>query len=91
VGDHHGALTVRDVHNLGNMQSSSTDVYPNTQTFTFCKATYTSPYIVFKPDEYYSNQVERVGQRVHDAAEADTAPRRPWSRSTTAPRTSPTP
>ena len=48
-------------HNLGDMQSSSTDVYANTQTFTFSKATYTSPYFVFKPDEYLSNQVDAAG------------------------------
>jgi hypothetical protein len=43
-------------HNLSNMQSSATDVDPNTQSFSFYKSTYTSPYIVFKPDEFYSNQ-----------------------------------
>ncbi len=43
-------------HNLQNMQSSATDVDPNTQTFSFYKSTYTSRYIVFRPDEYYSNQ-----------------------------------
>lgn len=32
---------------LGNMESSSTDAYPNTPTFTLEKATYTSPYINF--------------------------------------------
>jgi hypothetical protein len=42
---------------LDNMQSSGTDVFPNTQTFTFAQATYTSKYIVFRPQEYYSNQV----------------------------------
>ncbi len=48
-------------HNLGNMQSSSTDVDPNTPTFTFSKATYTSPYLVFKGDEFLSNQVNAAG------------------------------
>jgi hypothetical protein len=48
-------------HKLGNMTSSSTDVDPNTPTFTFSKATYTSPYIVFKPDEFESNQVDAAG------------------------------
>lgn len=43
-------------HNVSNMQSSSSDVDPNTQSFSFYKSTYTSPYIVFKPDEFYSNQ-----------------------------------
>ncbi len=48
-------------HNLGDMESSSSDVYANTQTFTFSKATYTSHYFVFKPDEYLSNQVDAAG------------------------------
>ncbi len=43
-------------HHLTNMQSSASDVDPNTQTFSFYKATYTSPYIAFRADEYYSNQ-----------------------------------
>jgi thiol-disulfide isomerase/thioredoxin len=47
--------------NLGNMESSSTDVYANTQTFTFSKASYTSKYIAFRADEYYSNQVPPSG------------------------------
>jgi len=37
--------TLRGVH------SSSTDVYPNTATLTFYKATYSSPYLVFTPVE----------------------------------------
>ncbi len=32
---------------LRGIRSSSTDVYPNTATLTFYKATYTSPYLVF--------------------------------------------
>jgi uncharacterized protein DUF929 len=48
-------------HKLGNMQSSSTDIDPNTQTFTFSKASYTSPYIAFKADEYLSNQATTAG------------------------------
>lgn len=35
------------------MQSSSTDVYPNTSTFTFLSATYTSNYITFVTVEQY--------------------------------------
>ena len=46
---------------LGNMESSSSDTDPNTQTFTFSKTTYSSLYIVFKPDEYLSNQVNAAG------------------------------
>jgi len=40
---------------LGNMTSYSGDVYPNTPTFTFIKAKYTSPYVVFKTVELYTN------------------------------------
>ena len=36
---------------LTQIQSSSTDVYPNTSTFTFHKSTYTSQYLVFSPNE----------------------------------------
>jgi hypothetical protein len=46
---------------LGNMTSSSTDSPANVPTFTFVRAKYTSPYIVFKPEEYYSNQVNSAG------------------------------
>ena len=46
---------------LHNMQSSSTDVFPNTQTFTFFHVKFKSPYLVFKPDEYYSNKVASSG------------------------------
>lgn len=38
-------------HNLSEIQSSSTDVYPNTDTFTFYKSTYSSPYIDFSSNE----------------------------------------
>jgi hypothetical protein len=37
--------------NLHIISSSSTDVYPNTPTFTFYKSTYTSPYLDFQPVE----------------------------------------
>ncbi len=40
---------------LGDTASSSVDSYPNTPTFTFRKATYTSPYLVFKGIERFSN------------------------------------
>jgi Domain of unknown function (DUF929) len=40
---------------LGNMSSYSGDVYPNTPTFTFLKAKYTSQYLVFKTVELYTN------------------------------------
>ncbi len=38
-------------HNLSEIQSSSTDVYPNTDTFTFYKSSYTSSYINFSAAE----------------------------------------
>jgi hypothetical protein len=41
--------------NLGNMSSYGKDIYPNTPTFTFVKATYTSKYIAFKSVEEYTN------------------------------------
>lgn len=41
--------------NLGVTQSSSTDVFANTPTFSFYKATMTSSYLVFKGVEQYSN------------------------------------
>jgi len=37
--------------NLHLMKSSHTDAYPDTNTLTFYKSTYTSKYIVFAPDE----------------------------------------
>ena len=40
---------------LGDTASSSTDQYPNTPTFTFRKATFTSPYFVFTGVEQFSN------------------------------------
>ena len=46
--------------NLGNMSSGSQDIDPNTPTFTFLKATYTSPYIAFRSVESETN--------VYDAA-----------------------
>jgi hypothetical protein len=41
--------------NLGEMQSSLNDVYPGTQTFTFAKSTYTSPYLAAQLVEHYSS------------------------------------
>lgn len=37
------------------MSSASTDIYPNTPTFSFLGASYTSPYLVFRPVERWSN------------------------------------
>lgn len=47
--------------NLKLTHSSSTDVYPNTQTFSFHGSSYTSAYIVFSPTEVYSNIVQGNG------------------------------
>jgi hypothetical protein len=41
--------------NLQASHSSTTDQYPNTQTFTFHSTNYTSHYLVFTPVETYSN------------------------------------
>jgi hypothetical protein len=40
---------------LGVTTSSSTDVYPNTPSFTFAKLTFSSQYFVFKGVEQYTN------------------------------------
>jgi hypothetical protein len=40
---------------LATVHSSSTDVYPNTPTWTFAHATYTSKYLTFVPVEMYTN------------------------------------
>ncbi|AAY79775.1 DUF929 domain-containing protein [Sulfolobus acidocaldarius] len=53
---------------LEYMQSSSTDVYPNTPTFTFVKANYTSPYISFIGIEYEArngSQLEPVPTNIY--------------------------
>jgi thiol-disulfide isomerase/thioredoxin len=44
--------------NLGNISSYSGDVYPNTPSFTFLKAKYTSKYLVFKSVEMYTNYID---------------------------------
>ena len=36
---------------LTQIQSSSTDIYPDTNTFTFYKSSYTSQYVDFNPNE----------------------------------------
>ena len=41
--------------NLGITQSSAKDVFPNTQTLSFYKATFSSPYLVFQGVEQSSN------------------------------------
>ena len=37
--------------NLSEIQSSSTDIYPDTEQFTFYKSSYTSQYIDFNSNE----------------------------------------
>jgi thiol-disulfide isomerase/thioredoxin len=49
---------------LGNMASLSSDVYPNTPTFTFLKAKYTSKYLVFKSVELDTNYLSASGAYV---------------------------
>ncbi len=44
--------------NLGAMSSSSTDVFPSTQTMTFYKATFASDYLGFHAVEHYSNVID---------------------------------
>jgi thiol-disulfide isomerase/thioredoxin len=51
------------------MQSTSTDVYPNTPTFTFVSATYTSSYISFATVE----QEDRSGQSLQTATTEETS------------------
>jgi hypothetical protein len=46
---------------LETMESSSTDTDPDTQTITFAKAKYTSPYITAELIEYYSNVPKSTG------------------------------
>ena len=45
---------------LGNMSSYANDVYPNTPTFTFLKATYTSKYLAFEHVELYANYLNKA-------------------------------
>ena len=42
-------------HNLGATHSSTSDVYPDTATFSFHGADYTSPYVAFQGKETASN------------------------------------
>jgi hypothetical protein len=47
--------------NLGATESSTQDVDPGTQTLSFYKATYASPYVAFQHLEAYSNQLTPSG------------------------------
>jgi Domain of unknown function (DUF929) len=46
---------------LSATHSSSTDIYPNTETFSFYGSTYSSPYLDFVPVEEESNQPDGAG------------------------------
>ena len=50
--------------------SSSSDVYPNTQTFSFHGSTYSSPYITFQPVETASNVPEGSSYKPLDTPNA---------------------
>ncbi len=45
---------------LGNTTSSSSDVYKNTPTFTFARATFTSQYLVFRGVETLNNAYKKL-------------------------------
>jgi thiol-disulfide isomerase/thioredoxin len=47
---------------LSTTHSSSTDVYPNTPTWTFYKSSYTSKYVAFSSVEETTNQLASNGQ-----------------------------
>lgn len=47
--------------NLGNSSSSAQDYYPNTPTFTFYKATFTSPYVAVQTVEEATNTLNSAG------------------------------
>jgi Domain of unknown function (DUF929) len=55
---------------LKTTHSSSTDVFPDTQAFSFHGSTYTSPYLVFTPVETETNQTSGDG---HVTLETPTA------------------
>ncbi len=48
-------------HNLGATHSAARDVFPNTPTFSFHGASYTSDYLAFTGKEIESNQVQGSG------------------------------
>jgi hypothetical protein len=49
---------------LRAVTSSATDVYPNTPTFTFHQASYTSPHVDFVPVEHFGRTPEGSGYNV---------------------------
>ena len=61
--------------NLSVTESSSSDVFPNTPTLSFHKATFSSPYLVFQGIEQYSNVVDpgRGYKKLQNLTPAQTA------------------
>lgn len=59
--------------NLKQTESSTTDVYPGTKTFSFYGSSYTSPYIVFTPLELYSNQKSSSAQSGYTTLQTPTS------------------
>jgi hypothetical protein len=57
--------------NLHQTHSSSTDVYPNTQTFSFHGSSYSSSYLVFNGVETNSNQPQGTGYATLDTPTSD--------------------
>ncbi len=58
---------------LSTVHSSSTDVYPNTPTWTFYKSTYTSKYLVFTPVEELTNVPDKNSSAGYTALQSPTA------------------
>jgi hypothetical protein len=59
--------------NLSTTHSSSTDVYPNTSTWTFYKSTYTSKYLVFSPVEETTNVADSSSSAGYTPLQSPTA------------------
>ena len=57
--------------NLKITHSSSSDVYPDTQTFSFHGSSYTSKYISFQPVEMYSNVAQGNGYTTLDKSTSE--------------------
>jgi Domain of unknown function (DUF929) len=58
---------------LSTTHSSSSDIYPNTSTYTFLHATYTSPYLTFTPVETYTNIPDSSSPSGYTALQTPTA------------------
>ena len=62
--------------NLGDMQSTTNDVFPGTQTFTLVKSTFTSPYLGLQTTEANSDQPLPNGQGYKTLQRATAAQRK---------------